>query len=75
MDGTLLAPLTILLELNLALNFFLVFTAPVVNAFAVLTGQFNEKILGHKLILFNLGTIKHFRQKCKSNLVRRRVDH
>jgi hypothetical protein len=40
-DSLFLAPLTILLELNLALNFLLVLAAPVINALAILTGQFD----------------------------------
>lgn len=49
MQSLFLAPLTILLESNLALNFLFIFTAPVINAFAILTGQFYQKILGHNL--------------------------
>jgi len=45
--GLFFAPFTILFELNLALNFFLVFTTPVVDALTILASQFNEKILGH----------------------------
>jgi len=41
------APTTILLELDLALNEFLIFARPIVDATALLAGQFYELILGH----------------------------
>ena len=47
MYSSLFAPLAILLELNLALNFLFVFTGPVINAFALITGQFYESFLRH----------------------------
>lgn len=39
--GLLFTPLTILLELNFALNFLAVFTAPIVDPLAIFAGQFD----------------------------------
>jgi hypothetical protein len=47
MNGALFAPLAKLLELDLALNFFLVFLAPVVGALAGGAGEFDKTFLGH----------------------------
>jgi hypothetical protein len=41
MLGVLFAPLTMLLKVDFALNLLLVFATPVIDAFALLTGQFN----------------------------------
>ena len=41
MNGVLLAPFAKLFELNFALNFLLVLAAPVVDPFALGTGQFD----------------------------------
>ena len=45
MRSSYLAPIAKLFELDFALNFLLVFARPVVNAFALTTGEFYEAIL------------------------------
>jgi hypothetical protein len=50
-DSRLLAPLAVLLELNLTLNKLLVLGTPIVNALAVFAGEFDEAILGHRSVL------------------------
>ena len=45
-----LAPLTILLELDLALNKFFVFGRPIVYALAFGAGQFYEAVLRHRFL-------------------------
>ena len=47
MRSSYLAPIAKLLELDLALYLFLVFLGPVIEAFALRTGQFYKSILGH----------------------------
>ena len=47
MDTLYAAPLTVLLELNLALNKLFVLRRPVVNAFAFLAGELYQAILRH----------------------------
>jgi len=46
-DGGLFAPSAKLLELNFSLNEFLVLSAPVIDAFAILTGKFDKLWLWH----------------------------
>ncbi len=45
MNGLLLAPFAPLFELYLPLNFFSVFSAPIIDSFAFGAGEFYEKIL------------------------------
>ena len=47
MNRTLATPLTKLLELNLALDLLAILAAPVVDPFALLTGQSDQVVLGH----------------------------
>ena len=47
MHRALHAPLAKFLELNFALNFFLVFLAPVIGALAGGAGELDEAVLGH----------------------------
>ena len=59
MYGLKLAPLAPLLELDLALNEFFVLGRPVVDAFALGTGQFDESVLGHIISLNTRCTIAY----------------
>ena len=47
MHGLSLAPLAVLFELDFALNKLFVFGAPIVDALALLAGEFYQTILGH----------------------------
>ena len=41
----LLAPLTILVELDLTLNFLFILAGPIIDSLTVRTSQFNESVL------------------------------
>jgi hypothetical protein len=54
MHSSFFAPLAILLELNLALNFLFVFSAPVVYTFTTGASQFDKVILRHSVEIKSL---------------------
>jgi len=51
MKSVFFAPFTKLFELNFALNFFLIFPAEIVRAFAGLTHEFYKLVLGHIFVV------------------------
>lgn len=54
MLGVFAAPTAVLFEFDFALDFLPIFAAPIVNALAAAAGEFDELILRHKLVNFEL---------------------